>query len=339
MNKLAVNQFVNVKGLFWKIGAAVAVFMGINTLVITDVNASGTYPDKTVKVVVPFPPGGSTDTVGRLLATELSELLDQTFVVENRGGANGMIGSSYVARAASDGYTLLLSGIGSNAINYAIYPDISYKDGDFNHISLLATGPNVIAVNPSFPAQTIEEFFELVTESPGQYSYASAGVGSSGNLSMELIKQRMGLDLLHVPYKGNGPAIVDAISGEVPVIILNNDAALPHVKEGGLRALAVTSNERNPAYKDVPTLEEAGLEGIDVNSWFGLSAPQGTPEEIVSKLADATERALQAPQFLAYLQGTGFVSSYKTPEEMSGFVSGQISQWEEVVKNSDIASE
>lgn len=310
----------------------VAISLITNGVVLADNN----YPEKPIKIVVPFPPGGSTDTVGRLLATELGSLLNQSVVVENRGGANGMIGSDHVARSKADGYTLLLSGIGSNAINYSMYPDISYQDDQFKHIALLATGPNVIAVNPSFPADTVEEFFDLIREKPGEYSYASAGVGSSGNLSMELLKQVKGLDLVHVPYQGNAPAITDAIAGVIPVIILNNDAALPHVKGGKLRALAVTSGERNPAFEDIPSLSEEGLEQIDVNSWFGLSMPAGAPEEVVGKLAAATEKALGSSKFQDYLDSSGFVVNFKGPKEMDSFVAEQIAQWREVVDNASI---
>src|SRR5690625_2949410 len=274
MQELYVRR-KKIKNIFNKVFCVTLACLGL--LVSGTAQAAKAYPEKTIKIVVPFPPGGSTDTIGRLLAAELGELLTQSVVVENRGGANGMIGSDYVARSKPDGYTLLLSGIGSNAINYSIYPNISYQDDDFQHIALLATGPNVIAVNPSFPAQDVEGFIKVIKENSGKYSYASAGVGSSGNLSMELFKQKIGLDLVHVPYQGNGPAITDTIAGEVPVIVLNNDAALPHVKSGGLRALAVTSGERNPAFEGVPALREIGLDELDVSSWFGLSAPKDTP--------------------------------------------------------------
>ncbi len=302
-------------------------------------HAQEKWPTKPVRLVVPFSPGGSTDAVGRLLATELGKALGQSFVVENKAGANGTIGSDNVARSAADGYTLLLSGIGSNAINYSLYPKMSYDDSAFRHIALLATGPGVLAVNQSFPAKTATEFFDLVKKNPGTYAYATAGAGSSGHLSMELLKQTKDLDILHVPYKGNGPAITDVIGGQVPVIILNNDTALPQVQAGKLHALAVTSAQRNPAYPDVPTLAESGVPGFDVASWFGLSAPKGTPDEIVERLSAAVKVALEAPKFKEYLESTGFVRDYRDPQGFSGFVDSQINQWRDVVKQADIRME
>jgi tripartite-type tricarboxylate transporter receptor subunit TctC len=292
------------------------------------------WPAKTVKIVVPFPPGGSTDAIGRMLANELGKQFGQTVIVENKGGANGNIGSDYVAKAAPDGYTLLISGVGSNAINYALYRGMPYADKDFAHISLLATGPNVLVANPAFPARTFAEFLALAKANPGKYAHASSGSGSSGHLSMEMIKQAGGLQLTHVPYKGGGAAITDVIGGQVSLLFINQDNALPQVKAGKLRALAVTSAERNPAYPGVPTVAESGFPGFSAVSWFGLAAPAGTPKDVIAKLHDAAVKALHVPEVRERLQAVGFVIVGNTPEQNAAFVHDEIVKWGKAVKAS-----
>ena len=247
-------------------------------------NAAADYPSHPVTIVAPFPPGGSTDTMARLLAQELTKSLGQQFIVDNKPGANGNIGTASVARAEPDGYTLLLSGVGSNAINYTLYPKLGYDPKDLVHTSLLATGPNVLIANPDFEAKTFKEFIELAKSKPNEFNYASSGIGSSGHLAMEMLKQQAGIDLTHVPYKGGAPAMTDVIGGQVPVMFLNQDVVRPNVEAGKLTALAVTSSERNPSYPDTPTIAEAGFPGFSAVSWFGLSAPAKTPQSIIDKL-------------------------------------------------------
>jgi len=289
--------------------------------------AAQSWPSKPVHLVVPFPPGGSTDSVGRLLAAELSKDLGQTVIVENKGGANGNIGSDMVAKAAPDGYTLLLSGVGSNAINYAIYPTMPYGNGDFAHISLLAKGPNVLVANPEFPAKTFAEFIKLAKANPGKYTHASSGNGSSGHLAMEMLKQAAGLDLVHVPYKGGAAAITDTIGGRVSVLFLNQDNLLPHVRAGKLRALAVASEARNPAYPDTPTVAESGYPGFAAESWFGLSAPAGTPAPVIARLHQATVKALGTLELRQKLESVGFVVVASDPKAFTAFVSAEIDKW------------
>jgi len=298
--------------------------------------ASANWPDKPVRIVVPFPPGGSTDAIGRMLAAELSKELGQNVLVENRGGANGNIGSAVVAKADPDGYTLLISGVGSNAISYGLYSKIPYQDSDFSHISLLATGPNVLVVNPDFPARTFAEFVEVVKANPGKYSHASSSSGSSGHLSMEMLKARAGLDIIHVPYKGGAAAITDMIGGRVEAMFLNQDTLLPQVRSGKLRALAVTSTQRNPAYPDIPTVAESGYPGFVAQSWFGLSAPAGTPPAVINRLHAATVRALAAPDIRQKLEAVGFVVVGSTPAELSAFIQSEISNWGEAARLSGV---
>lgn len=292
------------------------------------------YPDKPVRLVVPFPPGGSTDAVGRLLATELGKLLGQPVVVDNKGGANGNIGSDMVAKAAPDGYTLLLSGVGSNAINYSLYSKMAYANQDFSHVTLLATGPNVLVVTPSFPAKTFAEFIDIVKKNPGKYSHASSGNGSSGHLSMEMLKQAAGLDIVHVPYKGGAAAITDTISGQVQALFLNQDNVLPFVRSGKLRALAVSSRDPNPAYPDVPSVASAGYPDFAATSWFGLSAPAGTPEAIVSRLSEAATKAMDSDAVRHQLEGSGFVVQAEGPVAFRTFVDNEIARWGKAVKAS-----
>lgn len=296
--------------------------------------SSDSWPSKPVRIIVPFAAGGSTDAVGRMLAVELGKELGQPVIVENKGGANGNIGSDSAAKSAPDGYTLLLSGIGSNAINYSMYRRIPYSDASFSHIALLAKGPAVLVVNDAFPARNLQEFVREVKAHPEKYAYASAGSGSSGHVTMELLQQALGLEMVHIPYKGNGPAISDVIAGQVPMVMLNNDVALPQVKAGKVRALAVTSKTRNPAYPDVPTVSETGVADIDVVSWFGLSAPARTPAPVIQRLSEATNRALQAPKLREHLESVGFVVGGGNSAEFSRFVANEISQWKAVVERS-----
>lgn len=296
--------------------------------------AAQDWPTKPVRLVVPFPAGGSTDAVGRLLAAEMAKDLGQNVIVENRGGANGNIGSDNVAKSDPDGYTLLLSGVGSNAINYSIYKSMPYSDKDFRHISLLAKGPNVMVVNPEFPAKTLDEFVKLAKADPGKYTHASSGSGSSGHLAMEMFKQAAGIDLLHVPYKGGAAAITDTIGGRASALFLNQDNLLPQVQSGKLRALAVASEKRNPAYPDTPTVAESGYPGFAAESWFGLSAPAGTPDAAVERLHKATVKALSNPELRQKLESVGFVIVASNPQEFSEFVSSEIDKWGNAAKAS-----
>ena len=297
------------------------------------------YPTRPITIVVPFPAGGSSDAIARLLAAELSPRLNQTVVVENKAGANGSIGSVLVAKAAPDGYTLLISGIGSNAINYGLYPKLSYSDKNFAHISLLTTGPNVIAVNPAFSPKSLKELVTYARTHPGQMQAANSGNGSSNHLGMAMLAKAAGFDVVHVPYKGGAPAIVDVIAGHVPVITSNQDALLPYVQSGKLRPIAVLSTERNPAYPDVPTAVEQGFPGFSAVSWFGLAAPAGTPQAIVDQLSKASAEVLNLPAIKQKLETIGFVVVGSTPQQAAAFVKMESDKWGEVVKTNGLTAE
>jgi tripartite-type tricarboxylate transporter receptor subunit TctC len=292
------------------------------------------WPAHPIRLVVPFPPGGSTDAIGRMVAAELGKELNQTVIVENKGGANGNIGSDYVAKADPDGYTLLLSGVGSNAINYSLYQAMPYRDSDFAHVSLLTTGPNVLVANPDFPAKTFKDFIALAKANPGKFTHASSGSGSSGHLAMEMLKQAAGIDLQHIPYKGGAAAITDTMAGRVSVLFLNQDNVLPQVQAGKLRALAVASEKRNPAYPDTPTIAESGYPGFAAESWFGLSAPAHTPSQVIERLHQATVKAMANPDLRKKLEAVGFVVVADTPQEFSKFVGTEIQKWGKAVKES-----
>ncbi|MCA0324929.1 MAG: tripartite tricarboxylate transporter substrate binding protein [Proteobacteria bacterium] len=297
------------------------------------------YPNRPVKIIVPFPAGGTSDIMGRLIADELGKQLKQAFVVDNKGGAGGAIGTDQAAKSTADGYTLLLSGIGSNAIIHGFAtPKPGYTEADFVHISQLAAGPNVLVVNPSFPAKTFKEFVTWVKTNPGKFSYGQVN-SSSGHLTTEYLKQVAGLDMVGIPYKGGAPALNDVLANQIPGMFTNQDAVLPHVKAGKLRALAVTSLERNPLYPDVPTVAESGYPGFAAVSWTGLSAPKGTPKAILDKLEAAMVKAFSDPAVRAKLEGNGFVVVASRSPDYTRFVLGEVERWGKVIQTGGLKYE
>lgn len=295
-------------------------------------HAQSDYPNRPVKIIVPFAAGGTSDQMGRLMAEELGKQLKQPFIVENRGGAGGIIGAEQGAKANPDGYTLVLTGIGTNAIMHGFQaPKPNYKESDFVHISQLAAGPNVLAVHPSFPAKTFKEFVAYAKAHPGKVNFAQVP-SSSGHLTSEFIKQVAGLDAVNIPYKGSAPALTDVLANQVSAIITNQDALLPHVKAGKLRALVVTSVERNALYPDVPTVAESGYPGFSAVSWTGLSAPKGTPKAIVDKLEAAMTKAFSEPAARAKLEGNGFVVVASRSTDYTKFVDAEVARWAEVIR-------
>lgn len=318
---------------------AAGVLAGAFGINCTSALAQGDYPARPVKIVVPFPAGGTSDVMGRLIADELGKQLKQPFVVDNKGGAGGAIGSDQVAKAPPDGHTLLLSGIGSHAIIQGFSPKPPYDSNrDFVHISQLAAGPNVLVVNPAFPAKTFKEFIAWVKANPGKFSYGQVNA-SSGHLTTEYLKQTAGLDMVGIPYKGGAPALNDVLANQIPGMFTNQDAVLPHVKAGKLRALAVTSAQRNPLYPDVPTVAESGYPGFTAVSWTGLSAPKGTPKSIVDKLEAAMVTAFSDPAVRARLEATGFVVVASHSADYARFVHDELARWSQVVQTAGIRLE
>lgn len=293
------------------------------------------YPVKAVKMIVPFPAGGTTDILGRIVAQKLSERLGQPFIIDNRGGAGGNIGADVVAKSAPDGYTLLVGTVGTNAINASIYAKMPYDTvKDFVPIGLIAAVPNVLVVHPSVPARTVKELIDLLKSKPGEINFASSGNGTSIHLSGELFKTMAGVRMNHIPYKGSAPALTDLIGGQVQLMFDNLPSSMPHIKAGKLRALAVTSLKRSAARPDLPTIAEAALPGFDASSWFALFAPAGTPKEIVGKLNSELNTILQLADVREKFAAQGAEPTEFTPEQFAAFTQAELTKWARVVKES-----
>ena len=292
------------------------------------------YPARPIRVVVPFPPGGGTDLMARTVVQKLGESLGATVVVDNRGGAGGTIGTDLVAKAPPDGYTLVVVS-GSHAINPSLYPKLPYDSvRDFAPVTMLTSGPGLLVVHPSVPARTVKEFIALARSRPGQLHYASAGIGTPPHLAGELFKTMTGADIVHVPYKGNGPAYTDLIGGHVSVMFPTIPTAIPHVRTGKLRALGVTTRSRTAIAPELPTLSESGVPGYDVSSWYGLLAPAGTPAAVVARLQREIAKVLRLPDISEKLTAQGLDLVGNTPEAFAGVIQSEIAKWAKVVKAS-----
>ena len=287
------------------------------------------FPSGTVRIVVPYAAGGGTDTIARLIGQRLNELWKQPVIIDNRGGANGMIGTDMVAKAKPDGLTLGLV-IATQAINPSMYKKLPYSEADFAPVTLLAEYPFIMVVTPSFPPKTAEEFIALAKARPGTITFASSGIGSGPHLGVELLKQRAGIDLVHVPYKGAGPASTDLIAGHVNMFFNNLLASAQMISSGQLRALAVTSSQRWPTLPNVPTMEEAGMPDFVTSIWFGVMAPAGTPREIVDKLSRAAIEAAKSPEVIAAWRPQGIDPQIAGPDDFGRFVVKEMARWSEV---------
>jgi tripartite-type tricarboxylate transporter receptor subunit TctC len=290
------------------------------------------YPAKPIRFIVPFVPGGSADFFGRLIAPELSDRLGQQVVVDNRGGAGGTIGAELAARAASDGYTLTLA-TANMAMNVALYPNWGINPiKDFAPVALLGSAPNIIAVNPTLPAKTVRDLIALAKSQPGQIRYASGGAGSTSHLATELLKVLAHVDLLHVPYKGTGPAVIGVLSGEASVVVPPASVVLPHDKTGKLRALAISSSTRFEAAPQLPTVAEAGVPGYEAAQWYGVLVPAGTPRSIIARLNRELVAVVKNPAFKARLLSQATMVSGTTPEEFAAYFKDELVKWAKVVK-------
>ncbi|MEO8120140.1 MAG: tripartite tricarboxylate transporter substrate binding protein [Rhodoferax sp.] len=297
------------------------------------------WPTKPIILVVTYPPGGGADTMARLLAPKLGEALGQTVVVENKPGASGQIGATAVARAAPDGYTLMLDA-SSFAVNPALYAKIPYDtDKAFRPIGVVALFPNVLLVNAQFPARSVAELVTAAKARPDAVAYASSGNGSAQHLAGALFESAAKVEMAHIPYKGGGPALNDVVGGQVPVFFGNLASTLGHIQGGKLRALAVTSAKRSPILPDVPTLAEAGIQGAEVYEWNVLLAPAGTPEVVVGKLSAALQKTLESPDIKARIAQLGGEIQKGNPDAAQSFVRQQMALWARVVKARGIALE
>ena len=302
-------------------------------------HAQAGYPTRTVRLIVPSSPGGGTDISARILAPQLTQFLGQQVIVENRPGAGTMIGGEAVVRAAPDGYTLLM-GISTLAINPAMYKKVPYDAlKDLAPISQAVALSNVLTIHPSLPSRNLKDFIAFAGARPGQINFASAGLGTSPHLSMELFLVLAGLNMVHVPYKGSGPGVTDLLAGHVPVMMPNMLSAQPHIKSGRLRALGVTGTKRAPGADDIPTIAEAGVPGYEAVQWYGVLAPAATPRDIITRLHTGIVRALQNPEVRQRLLNDGAEPVGSSPEQFSAYLRSETEKWAKVIKAAGIKPE
>jgi tripartite-type tricarboxylate transporter receptor subunit TctC len=319
---------------------AAACFLGATPWV--SAFAQGAWPNKPVRIVVPFAAGGTTDILARALAPELQRAFGQPFVVDNKPGAGGNSGAAEVAKAPSDGYTLLMGTVGTHAINPSLYPKMPYDHvKDFVPVTLVAGVPNVLIINPAaaqkYGINNVQDLVKALKANPGKFNMASSGNGTSIHLAGELFKSMTGTFMVHLPYRGSGPALIDLMAGNVEVMFDNLPSALPHIKSGRLKALAVTSRARSGALPEVSTVEEVGgpaLKGYEASSWFGLLAPAGTPVDIVNRVQQETAKALATPAMKERLLSQGAIPSGITPAEFAKLIEAETKKWAKVVKAS-----
>ena len=297
------------------------------------------WPTKPIRVIVPYPPAGGTDVVFRILSEPLTAELGQPIVVENRGGAAGNVGTDAAAKAPGDGYTLLFT-LSSHTINPKLYDKLPFDvERDFVAVGRAASIPQLIAVHPSVKATTVQELIALARSQPGKLSFASVGTGSPSHIAGELLKLRTGIDMVHIPYKGGGPAVTDVIGGQVPILFVSMPAAWQHVKSGRLRAIAVTSDRRSVVAPDLPTLGEAGVADCVVNSWYGMFAPAKTPPAVVRKVNGALVKVLGMPEVRDKLLAQGAEASPSSIDELDGIVKEELRKWEMVIRDAKIKPE
>ncbi len=294
--------------------------------------AQAQYPAKPIRFILPFPPGGGTDTLGRILGAKLGEGLGQQVVMENRPGAGANIGAEVAAHTPPDGYTLLMGNV-AHAINVSLYNKLNYDlVKDFSPVSLLASTPNIVVVHPSVPARTIKELIALAKARPGELDVASSGAGSSAHLAGELFNSLAGTKMNHVPYKGGGPAVLALVSGEVSVGFATTPSVLPHVQAGKLRGLAITSAARASFAPDLPTVSEAGVKGYEAGTWYGILVPAGTPQPIIARLHAESVKVMALPDIKQRLDTTGFTAIGSTPAEFAAYIRSEIEKWTKVVR-------
>jgi len=321
--------------------SASAITLLLATGLTNPVHAQSDYPNKPVRLVVPYAPGGATDVIGRVLGKQLSDALGQQFVVDNRAGAGGSLGAGQVAKSPADGYTLLMGAFTSHTINAALMPAMVPFDihKSFAHVSVVGTVPLVFVVNPNVLAISVKELVALAKAKPGSITFASAGNGSPQHLATEMFKRQAQVDVIHVPYKGSGPAISDLLGGQVNAMIDTVPAAQSQIKAGKLRALAVTTKERVPSVPDIPTVAEAGMPDMLVSSMFALSAPAGTPNAVISKLNGVLKQILSKQEVKDLMLAQGVIATYGTPEETTQIINAEYSRWAKLIKDSNIKAE
>ncbi|MFN0300931.1 MAG: Bug family tripartite tricarboxylate transporter substrate binding protein [Burkholderiales bacterium] len=296
-----------------------------------------TYPSRPVRFVAPFPPGGAVDVVTRIVAAGLSESLGQAVVVENRSGAGGTVGADAASKAQPDGYTLLSGGIATHGIAPALYSKLGYDAvRDFSPLSMIGTTPNILVVNPSLPVRTVAEFVAHAKASARKLDYGSPGVGTSPQLTMEFFKSMTGIDLVHIPYKGNAPALADLLGGQLPVMFDNLPGQMAMIRAGRVRVLGVSSAARHPSIPDVPTIAESGLAGFEVVVWYAVFVAGTPPRDVLARLTEAAHRAVNSPDTLRRLAEQGVDPGASSPEQLAARVRSEIAKWSKVVKDAGL---
>jgi tripartite-type tricarboxylate transporter receptor subunit TctC len=297
------------------------------------------YPAKPIRIIVPYPPGGGTDVVARIISDPLAAALGQPIIIDNRGGAAGNLGTDIAAKSAPDGYTILLT-LSSHTINPKLYDKLPFDvERDFAPISLVALSPQILVAHPSVPANNIRELIALAKAQPGKLNFASVGTGSPGHIAGELFKLKTGVDIVHIPYKGGGPAVTDTLGGQVQLLFVTLPAAMQHVKAGRLKALAVTSDKRSLAAPDIPTIAESGVPDCVVNSWYGALAPAKTPPAIVAKLQAAFAKVLSMPEVKDKLFAQGAEGAPSTSADFERRIHDELRQWEYVIREAKIKAD
>lgn len=316
--------------------AVLALGAAATALALGSAAQAQSFPDRTITLVVPFAAGGSTDLVARVIAEKMSENIGQQVIVENVGGAGGNLGADRVARSDPDGYTILMGTVATHALNPLMLKQSPYNpETDFAPISLLVVVPNVLVVNPEFPAKTVPELIALLKEKPDEYSYASSGNGTPLHLSGELFKSLAGVEMQHIPYKGSGPALQDVIGNQVPIMFDNLPSSSGYIKSGTLRALGVTTKERAPSFPDIPTIGET-VPGYETYTWNAFFAPANTPPEVVAKLNEASKAALADPKVAERMKEFSATIVGSSPEELAAHVKAEIAKWTPIVKEAGV---
>jgi len=311
--------------------------LGLSALALTTMTSSvlaQSYPAKPIRFVVPYPPGGASDVTARIIGQKLSEAWGQPVIVDNRAGANGNIAAEQIAKAPADGYTMLMGNVGPNAISPSLYTNLAYDVASFAPVTLTTTVPIVLLVNPSLPVNNVKELIAYAKANPNKLNFASAGNGSSNHLTGELFKSVAGIDIVHVPYKGDGLALTDVMGGQVSMMFTTVVSAMPHIKSGKLRAVAVASAKRIAAMPNLPTVAESGVPGFDSSSWGGILFPAGTPKEIIAKMHDAVVAILAMPDVKARLSSLGAEVVGNTPDEFGSYIKSETAKWGKVIKTS-----
>lgn len=323
--------------------AAYAILTGATGLFVTQnalAQSPAPYPAKPIRLVVPFTPGGSTDILARAIGLELTKAWGQSVIIENVPGAGGSIGADKVAKAPADGYTLLMGHIGTLAVNPSLYPNLPYDAvKSFSPVAWVARVPNVLVVHPSVQANTVQELVALAKSKPGQLNYGSGGNGSAANLATEYFKVQTGTSMLHIPYRGTAPAVTDLVGGQIQVLFTGAPAVISQIKNGQVRALAVSSPKRVDALPDLPTVAETGYKEFEADQWYGVVAPAGTPKEIVAKLNAQINLSLNSPELKTRLNNEGAIATPNTPEVFASLIQREIARWKPVIQSGRVKAD